>query len=308
MSELRNDVPTPPQTLGSQQLEPSDESPDGLHDRPVSQPVRPWYWLLVLLAIIPVVLVGVGINTTFSDRNGVESKTRTDLWQLHSGLISAMQELNVTYLPSYLVLREDGKYDLADRGQVETVSILHKAFGKNIDLASEIDWNNDGQITKGPIVLEGHHCLVFWLGGIPATSGGAHGCLGFSNDPQNPAALRGMRKGPYFAFKSSRLVIDANGFLYYIDPFRPGMPYAYFSGGKSGNRFGGDCAALGLAPYFEVQLGAQHFMNQGKFQIISAGPDGQFGAGGQWDPAIGAKGADADNITNFARLPLGRPQ
>src|SRR5262249_14442190 len=150
--------------------------------------------------------------------------------------------------------------------------------------------------------LYGDQVLVFYLGGIPSTTGSA-GTLGFSTNPQNPAAAGGTRKGPFFEFVSGRLVMGPNGFFRYNDPFSPGHPYIHFSSNGAGNDYNatGDNPNFGdvPSPYFEGSVTSMRFMNRNSFQIICAGPDGVFGPGGLWDSTAGATPQAAkDDLAN----------
>src|SRR5262249_15607669 len=80
-----------------------------------------------------------------------------------------------------------------------------------------------------PVTLEGDQCLVFFLGGIPATVNGVADCTGFSRNLHNPAAAAGERISPFYEFKSSRLVRrHGNPFYSYLDAYGE-QPFAYFS-------------------------------------------------------------------------------
>jgi hypothetical protein len=113
-----------------------------------------------------------------------------------------------------------------------------------------IDWNNNGAVDN-PVDLEGHQCLVFFLGGIPAGTfnGQVNSTMGFSTNPANPAATGGERIGPFYRdFKANRLVIlptlplstnisVANTtYFSYLDPWEKN-PYAYFSAYKKINGY-----------------------------------------------------------------------
>jgi general secretion pathway protein G len=108
------------------------------------------------------------------------------------------------------------------------------------------DFNGNGILDPNPILLQGHECLVFFLGGIPSNdvSGGAatfNGVSGFSNDPQwpfvteyhlgAPAATNRLR--PFYEFPIERLIDDDNdGIPGYIDTLASqgqGRYFAYFS-------------------------------------------------------------------------------
>jgi general secretion pathway protein G len=126
------------------------------------------------------------------------------------------------------------------------------------------DFNGDGQaVTNGvtqQYILQGHECLVFFLGGVPLLTTSGYGMTGFGKDPTNPftnsitgnLGYSANRQAPFFEFVANRLVLDpsdASGIPGYLDslgnpappaiaipppPFGivPGSPvnfYAYFS-------------------------------------------------------------------------------
>jgi prepilin-type N-terminal cleavage/methylation domain-containing protein len=308
--------------------------------------------LLVVILIIALLvsLTAAGVMKIFYE--GPKVKVASEIRQFDVAIQQAEQELNgVTYLPSYLVLREDSQYYVGGNlAQVQpryqnTVNFLRRAFGKNINLnpanpgpvtnqnGPGIDWNGDGVIDNADHVLEGQHCLVFWLGGIPSAPGGVNGVLGFSTNPYNPAAAGGTRRGPFFTqFEPARLIRDPNGFFKYADAWppkvgQPPQPYAYFSayGVQNGyvNSWGlydqklfpnaaigtGDCPSLlwpnSKSPPQALQAynTGSAFSNPNTHQVISAGKDNLFGTGGKWNPAGGGSPTqdDKDNQTNFAR-------
>jgi len=207
---------------------------------------------------------------------GGETNARSEIAKMEQAMGTARYELNNSdFLPSNLLLREDNRYwntangfwaaGAAPAGKyASTVAALYRAFGKNIDLQSQsgMDWNNNGTPDYGgDLVLEGHHCLVFWLGGLPSANGQQINaapsvlpitCTGFSTNPKypappfpvsnNPTSLyyqvqNGTMKGPFYPdFKTSRLKPDpSNGFLFYLDPLNdpntpfPGPPNAWYA-------------------------------------------------------------------------------
>ncbi len=106
------------------------------------------------------------------------------------------------------------------------------------------DFNGNGIPDSGWILLEGHECLAFFLGGVPSSSG--KGMSGFAKDPQWPfkndrietiPAKKAMtavnREAPFFEFKGERLLDpDGDGIPSYLDPLGKGTDarfYAYFS-------------------------------------------------------------------------------
>ena len=119
------------------------------------------------------------------------------------------------YLPSQLHLSKTNNYpnrNFANSVDADTIAYLQRRFGKhtccdfmplpnpNYPNVPFIDWNGDGKPNE-ELFLEGEQCLVFHLGGIPVYSppnspplanvAGAITMVGFSNNPQNPAACAG---------------------------------------------------------------------------------------------------------------------
>ncbi len=113
------------------------------------------------------------------------------------------------------------------------------------------DYNGNAGITTnapdpGFIYLEGHECLVFFLGGIPTptanTSGTiTYGASGFGKEPRFPFKNAGIsgtnistsnRTPPSYEFKGERLVdTDGDGIPGYLDANASGSTgtfYAYF--------------------------------------------------------------------------------
>jgi hypothetical protein len=278
-----------------------------------------------------------------------ETQTRAEIGNLETAIASFMADFpNVDYIPSYLVLHEDGKWNLSDPSEALSFAYLQKMFGKNFQPTTIMDWNGDLNVNgpiQGQIKLQGQHCLVFLLGGIP-TSTAPFTCLGFSTNSANPTlpppAGGEKRRGPYFPFQAVRLLPDQNtaNFLVYQDPWKSGRPYAffssyktqngYFTGTRSGATFPGDCPGLQVLPYFRISGTTAVFENSQSYQIISAGRDGVFGRPqnimstlapsftslvncGNWDPITGLKDPSPtqggeDDQSNFSSKTLGNPQ
>lgn len=103
------------------------------------------------------------------------------------------------------------------------------------------DFNGNGALDPAPILLEGHECLVFFLGGIPSRSADSLGMSGFARSPSNPfqpESLTTNRIAAMFEFKNERLIDDdGDGIPGYVDSLgaqTDGRFYAYFSGYAGG--------------------------------------------------------------------------
>ncbi len=90
------------------------------------------------------------------------------------------------------------------------------------------DFNGNGVYDQGGYILQGHQCLVFFLGGVPLYDANTqtYGMSGFGKDPTNPfsnniasdprppyngasnAMYSGNRQQPFYDFNGSRLFAD----------------------------------------------------------------------------------------------------
>lgn len=153
------------------------------------------------------------------------------------------------------------------------------------------DFNGNGRFDQRPILLEGHECLVFFLGGIPnvsvdtGTQRVVFGMTGFAKQYQSPAFpnapnpfvnsnVTSNRDAPFYTnFRAERLADDDNdgmpGFTDSLtalaDPYNIANSryYAYFRayGGQSNYdpndvnfRFDTDAAGNFLRRVFQVQF------------------------------------------------------
>jgi general secretion pathway protein G len=285
--------------------------------------------MIVVIAIIAVLIALLAAGVMPFLIKGPELEESQELTQLTNALEQFKARYGF-YPPSRIKLcRLRSQYSTATTATLdqESLATLNRMFPR---LAANwtIDWSG-GTITTAQwpaagIILEGDQCLVFFLGGISAAN--PPGALGFSTNPQNPATPGGDRIR-FFDFKSNRLVrlrSGVNVFYSYNNPHETAKAYAYFSayGIENGyNRYGvSDCkfttTSLGVSPYAEVWGGATavttRYLNPRSFQLISAGPNGQFGPGTSttatvWRPAtadqIGTAGRD--DISNFHPNRLG---
>jgi prepilin-type N-terminal cleavage/methylation domain-containing protein len=315
------------------------------------RPVRGGFTLIELLVVIGIIAILVSLTSAAVFKifwRTTETRATLEVGELAGAMSNAENGLKLSgsvVPPSRLLLDESMRYDpsilpanappgwtpgCADMVKLaqDSKRFLHTAFPQ-ARLGTPVDWNGDGIKGNTSFILEGDQCLVFWLSGIPSAKGSTPQGLGFSTNPSDPTAPAGPRLGPWFEFKSNRLVygpsvaaLSANlqplfTYYSYVDPYGTNRPYAYFSsfdGQNSYNRYTdgngnilSDCASLGVFPY---QDGAGIYQKKDSFQIICAGKDGAFGAGGTWTPSTatavyGPKSAGADDISNFYDAKLG---
>jgi prepilin-type N-terminal cleavage/methylation domain-containing protein len=241
--------------------------------------------VLVVIAIIAV-LVSLTAAAVFKiSGKGDELIARHDISNLAAAIEAFKQQMKVDFIPSRFRLREDlfGYVNplTADYLDSESWAYLKKLFPKLPTPAAAypmpgsvlIDWNNNGT-QDGAVDLEGHQCLVFFLGGIPtgAWNGQPNNVTGFSTNPAYPGPalyvplppqpatpvpvlMTTERIGPFYRdFKSDRLTIILSmplnptvsiqngtqtgnaGFFSYLDPWGVN-PYAYFSAYKKVNGY-----------------------------------------------------------------------
>ena len=130
-------------------------------------------------------------------------------------------------------------------GVLDGTSTLDPGFGK---LWFDFNGNGVAEITASatPLYLQGHECLVFFLGGIPLTiNNGQISVIGFDKNPINPftnglinsgAMYSANRNPPFFPFDGGRLNYtngSSSQIPGYLDSLRsqPAKQnfYAYFS-------------------------------------------------------------------------------
>jgi prepilin-type N-terminal cleavage/methylation domain-containing protein len=271
--------------------------------------------MMVVIAIIAILVALTAATALKFLRKGPEIENRTNISQLTTA-IGAFKTKFGFYPPSRIKLCALTTGYGNTQLDLDSQLVLSTMFPRCSSTWSTtgINWC-PGCANAGGVTLEGEECLVFFLGGVQVSNNGANLCVGFSVNPTSPMDTTDMnnRIGPFYQFEGSRLVTSPTGnqVFVYNDPY--GTPYAYFSSFKTRNgynRYGtspSDCQTLGpgLLPYQDTATPT--YYNPESVQIISAGGNKLFGAGGVWTPAnagqIGANGVD--DMSNFYSYLMG---
>lgn len=290
--------------------------------------------LMVVILIIAVLVSLIGSAVWRGITKAKQTQNRSEIAQLAAALEAFKTRFGVGYPPSRIRLCERyAYYDLStgptgnpvNQLDFDSVNFLRRMFPR-IDMANwagtlpinGIDWNSNGVIDgtppaagvdgPGATTLYGDQCLVFFLGGIPGPTSQPPTCLGFSTNPGNPAAATTDRIAPLFEFQTNRLGVLTSipatrtaPFYSYADAY--GIPYAYFSSGRTRGNYNRYAAFPPPAYSLKIAFGASdcdgmtwalaeaanppppssptppRYLNQETFQIISAGADRTFGTG-----------------------------
>ncbi len=296
---------------------------------------RAGFTLIEMLVVITIIVVLVGLllgGVMYAWNRMKQTQALADVNQLDAGL-KAFYAKYKRYPPSRIHLCSNyssygnTQLDIDSKNfLMSTWPGLGKLTPAGVQTWVNINWAGNGN----PIneILEGDQCLVFFLGGVPwdPGSGTLNAAGGFSVDTRNPA---GITSGagvvpPLFTFDPSRLkVINGSNFPSYLDPFgipnasttQYGAPYVYYSSYNFPNGYWNPPKSYviqlyGTQPYY---TSANKYWNPNTGQILCAGPNGVFGAGGQWTGATAeilypTGSAGYDDLSNFYGAPLGTSQ
>jgi prepilin-type N-terminal cleavage/methylation domain-containing protein len=270
---------------------------------------RPGYTLIELLVVVLIIAVLAALTTAAVVRVSAGGKRVTavsEISQLDVVLTKFKQDFGF-YPPSHVVDTSTGtslvrRFTIPNNVNMPEYFVLKRMFGGR--------WNPvadpaSGIITAGApdgagMPLDPNQCLVYFLAGPAQTGWDPNGPFAAPADASN-------RKGPYFEFQASRLLPSGGLVPRYADPW--GVPYAYFSSNAGNDSYDPrvqfpwvvDPAPANYiytptpmqypAGFAQEQPAAGSFvahpyrgangkwLNPGKYQIISAGPDQAFGAG-----------------------------
>lgn len=270
--------------------------------------------LMVVIVIIGILvgLISAAVLPTIATVKITEA--RVEIGQLESAIASFEAQFGGAKIPSSITFPENAS-DWNNASYARSRQAITRIW-PDFDFASNGGDTNDGTMDMTG-TLDGAECLVFFLGGLQ-DSGGA--LVGFSKNGAQPFVLGGNRVGPFFEFDRSRLTTTGAGtngnprFPEYLDPLSgQTKPYIYLSSYDGKGYRSADVALLRSRPsplvplagtfvswYTQTTAGTAYM--PGSYQIISPGPDADYGLGGLYDVNTDSvpSEADRDNITNFS--------
>ncbi len=207
--------------------------------------------VVILILAILIALLLPAINGAL--RTAKNAAVGGEINQLAQAL-AAFKAKYGDYPPSRILLCEDGDYSAVTSnlslsiagtsqditlGQLtqRSVAALRKFFPSvNFSTTGAVwignppaqwyDFNGNGQFDKH-YILQGHECLVFFLGGIPQFTASGYGMSGFAKNPSNPfvnASVTTNRQTPFFEFNPARLALDPS------NPYAPTFVFPQIPG------------------------------------------------------------------------------
>jgi prepilin-type N-terminal cleavage/methylation domain-containing protein len=282
---------------------------------PSSARGRAGFTLIELLVVIAIIAALVGLTIAGVMRvlgAGPRAQTSSTLSALANGVNTFASERQVPYIPAgrWSGSAWTGKFRLRNSYTSSTdpndqsfeAQYIARVFGR-------VTLDNLGGGANFGADLDANQTLLFFLNGIQDTDGqGNVAFRGFQKGqkPFAPFTKDESRLGPYFGEITARqYVASGREFARIIDGWR--TPLAYFTAYNakpavvnSGGAYGGNNPlATGLVgPYFT----GTGYANPSGFQLISAGENKRFGAGGNW---ANVSPDGADDRANFSPNNLG---
>jgi prepilin-type N-terminal cleavage/methylation domain-containing protein len=283
--------------------------------------------LLVVITIIAIMFALISAAAIKVLSKGDEVKLRNEISQLATAVQAFKQQFAVSYIPDQIILppyTQSGDSAQVQQLVSETQQFLKSAWTRlspatlgsanfTLNGTAYTPFTYWGVPGNSRVILQGDQCLVFWLGGPRDAAGNV---LAFCADPTDPMnRTSNKRVTLFYEFPTDRLTIlpldsvRTAPFPSFKDIYGT-APYLYFATGKAENAYSHSVALSATSSVLPYQLSSNRFANPSSFQIVSAGKDGLFGAGGlQWAGATGGGATQNgyDDVANFHPTFLGIP-
>lgn len=252
--------------------------------------------MVILIISILVALILPAINSVRA--NVLNAAIRTDISQFEQAIAQFKIQYG-TEPPSRITLCEKGTDWAATDSETARSKAIIRRFWPQFDFT--IDRELDNKTGQSVIALRTGECLTFFLAGIVSWSdangdgvmnkGDQFVASGFSKNPANPflPAGTGNRESPFLDFVSNRFVdTNNNGIPEYVDSYpNQETPLMYMSAYEGKGYDMADLATTSMiSPYRYPLVGTTpaKYQKPQSYQIVSPGPDGQFGTGGAFNP------------------------
>lgn len=256
---------------------------------------------VLIIAILTTMLL-VGVRQAFATAKTVQA--RTEMTQLAAAITQFKLKFNVDAMPSYIDVSDAANAPGSRPNADQADAFFRRMYPRS---STTLSAYLTARVPPVP-VIDGPEALVFFLSGPPVSATVGFGWGSTTNPFDDSGAIK-----PFYEFPTSRLSVRGGATLSsFTDPWGT-QPYVYFSSRETSNQYFG----TGLAFPVPFRLSATRFVNPNGFQIISAGPDKEFGNNaGSVPPGIWAAGTGnfasgtvgADDLSNFHDGPLGQQQ
>ena len=303
---------------------------------------RAGFTLVELLVVILIIAILAALSLAgFSAARSAARKTAavTEMAQVANAVAAYKAKTNASHIPAFGG-GNNGRFRLCtvyQDGSGNPLNWPEVAYLRSVFPQMRLDDNglrvngNTAVPNTQPIQLNPNQALLFFLTGSVYTN-----YQGFSTNKAQPFLATGGFIGSFLDVNTGKVLqtTDANGYpvATYLDPW--GTPYAYFAYDQSVGAYPSSTAnpnpflwprqgdthptesSQALVPNAAANSGLAafrqggKFLNQKGFQIISAGPDQQFGfvtPNTDWAAGTGdyvSNGVGGDDISNFNSGPL----
>ena len=106
--------------------------------------------LLVVVSIITVMMSLLMAGVQRARDAGSRTLAHSEIRELAQGVALFKNKFNVDYIPSRIVLHEDGNYNTSNQLELDSLNWLRTAWP---NLNPQVDWNKSGAIDNGAAAM-----------------------------------------------------------------------------------------------------------------------------------------------------------